>query len=150
MWGFFTTKKVDTSLYIFPNSAQTASLLASNCLQFPSMIVLNGWLEQNSKTKKKKKARGYNFTHVCQPEPNRWTDVREDAKGLLYFRSSAAQIPRWQRMIELSHLTLHYRPLSKTQPPPLGLHLSCPSLRTSGSILEGQGQPSKKCRRRLQ
>lgn len=154
--GVFTRNKVDTSLYIFPNSAQTASTHFS--LKLPAvpkgdcLASLAGW-DMAAREKEKRVA---NFTHVCHPEPDGRTDVGKDAEGLLYPRSSAVQIPRLQDggrgvggMIELSHLTLHYRPVSKTLPPPLGLHLSCPSLKTSGFILEGQGQPSRKCRRRL-
>lgn len=93
--GVFTRNKVDTSLYIFPNSAQTASTHFS--LKLPAvpegdcLASLAGWDITAREKRKKKKKKVANFTHVCHPEPNGWTDVGNDAEGLLYFRSSAVQ-----------------------------------------------------------
>lgn len=156
--GVFTRNKVDTSLYILPNSAQTASTDFS--LKLPAvpkgdcLASLAGWDIAGRERKKKNKKKGGQFHSSMSSGARRmWGRMRRvsyiPAPQQCKYRGCRMGGEEWGGMIELSHLRLHYRPVSKTLPPPLGLHLSCPSLKTSGFILEGQGQPSRKCRRRL-
>lgn len=147
----FTTNKVNTSLYIFPNSAQTASTSASNCLQFQRVIVCPHWLAEREQGQRKIKE-GRWGVHSCMSSRARWMDGWMWKRIQRVPHNSTPQQCKscgccWgeREVTELSHLMLCYRPISKTQLPPLSLHLSWPSLRTSGFILEGQGQPSRKC-----
>lgn len=60
---------------------------ASNCLQFPRVIVWPHWLagtkRREKRRRRRKKIKGVaNFTHVRHPEPEGWTDVGKHAEGL--------------------------------------------------------------------